>query len=59
HAAEGLGAAVQGDPVYGRAGPAMLLHAAQLRVPRDGKPPIEAEAPVPAAFVAAGFGIGE
>ncbi|MGJ3646982.1 RluA family pseudouridine synthase [Sphingomonas sp. GlSt437] len=58
HAAEGLGAPVLGDPVYGRAGPAMLLHAVALTVPREGKPAIEAEAPVPAAFVEAGFGIG-
>ena len=67
HAATALGAAVVGDPVYGRAdaaglptgsgqgpstgsGQGMLLHAATLRLPRAGKPPIEAEAPVPARF---------
>jgi tRNA pseudouridine32 synthase/23S rRNA pseudouridine746 synthase len=51
HAASGLGAAVVGDPVYGRADPAgMLLHAARLVVPRPGKAAIEAQAPVPARF---------
>lgn len=56
HAAEGLGAAVVGDPVYGRGGEAMLLHAAELVVPRPPKPDIAAEAPLPASFVEAGFG---
>ena len=56
HAAEGLGAAVAGDPVYGRALAAgMMLHAAALRVERAGKPPVEAEAPWPARFAALGF----
>ena len=51
HAATGLGAAVVGDPVYGRADPAgMLLHARRLVLPRPGKPAVEAEAPVPARF---------
>ena len=37
HALEGLGSAVVGDPVYGRADPVgMLLHAARLVVPRAG-----------------------
>ena len=56
HAAEGLGAPVAGDPVYGRAGGAMLLHAAALTVPRPPKPDIAAEAPLPASFAEAGFG---
>ena len=57
HAAEGLGCPVAGDPVYGTAGPhGMLLHAAALSVPRDGKPPVAAEAPLPDRFAAAGFG---
>lgn len=57
HAAEGLGCPVAGDPVYGRAGPhGMLLHAAELTVPRNGKPPVTAEAPIPERFAAAGFG---
>ncbi|PAX08745.1 RluA family pseudouridine synthase [Sphingomonas lenta] len=51
HAATGLGAAVLGDPVYGRAmREGMMLHAAGLRIPRDGKPPVEAEAPTPERF---------
>ena len=57
HAATGLGAAVVGDPVYGRADPAgMMLHAARLVVPRGAKPPVEADAPLPERFAAAGFG---
>ena len=57
HAAEGLGCPVAGDPVYGTAGPhGMLLHAAELTVPRNGKPPVAAEAPIPERFAAAGFG---
>lgn len=58
HAAEGLGAPVVGDPVYGRSGGAMLLHAAALTVPRPPKPDIAAEAPLPMAFTEAGFGDG-
>ena len=51
HAATGLGAAVVGDPVYGRADPAgMLLHALSLTLPRAGKAPVEATAPVPVRF---------
>lgn len=57
HAAEGLGCPVAGDPVYGAVSPqGMLLHAAALSVPRDGKPPVAAEAPLPERFAAAGFG---
>jgi tRNA pseudouridine32 synthase/23S rRNA pseudouridine746 synthase len=59
HAATGLGTPVVGDPVYGRDDPAgpsigsgqgMLLHAAELVVPRGTKEPIRAEAPVPDRF---------
>ncbi|WP_419810172.1 RluA family pseudouridine synthase [Sphingomonas sp.] len=51
HAATGLGAAVVGDPVYGRADKAgMLLHARALTLPRAGKEPVVAQAPVPARF---------
>jgi tRNA pseudouridine32 synthase/23S rRNA pseudouridine746 synthase len=51
HAASGLGVPVVGDPVYGRADPAgMLLHAADLVVPRPGKEPVKAEAPLPERF---------
>ena len=51
HAASGLGAAVVGDPVYGRSDPlGMLLHAAELVVPRPGKEPILGQAPLPERF---------
>jgi tRNA pseudouridine32 synthase/23S rRNA pseudouridine746 synthase len=60
HAASGLGAPVVGDPVYGRADRAgMMLHAASLSVPRAGKPPVEAEAPLPERFALLGFGASD
>ncbi len=61
HAASGLGAALLGDPIYGPDGDPegnlarTMLHAAALTMPRDGKPPIAARAPFPAAFAALGF----
>jgi tRNA pseudouridine32 synthase / 23S rRNA pseudouridine746 synthase len=55
HAAEGLGLPIVGDRVYGRAGDFMLLHAAGLRLERQGKPPVAAEAAVPQHFIDAGF----
>lgn len=62
HAAEGLGIPVVGDPVYGRggsgsaaAGGATLLHARSIELPRAGKPPITATAPLPDRFRQAGF----
>jgi tRNA pseudouridine32 synthase / 23S rRNA pseudouridine746 synthase len=55
HAAKGLGCPIVGDPVYGRGGEPMLLHALSLEVEREGKPPIEASAPLPLKFVKAGF----
>ena len=59
HAAEGLGAPVAGDKIYGRAGPhGMLLHAASLVVPRGAKADVSAVAPLPARFTQAGFGDG-
>ena len=58
HAAEGLGLPILGDPVYGKGGPAVMLHAAALTVPREGKPDIHAEAPLPARFHNIGFGRG-
>lgn len=56
HAAAGIGVPISGDPVYGRGGGDMLLHAISLTLDRGAKPPIEAEAPIPPAFAAAGFG---
>ena len=60
HAAAGLGAALLGDPVYGTGAgaPRTMLHAAGLTVQRDGKPPIEAIAPLPPDFAALGFSDG-
>jgi tRNA pseudouridine32 synthase / 23S rRNA pseudouridine746 synthase len=57
HAASGLGVPLAGDPVYGgKAGaPRTMLHAAGLVVPREGKPAIQAVAPLPADFAALGF----
>lgn len=56
HAASGIGIAIAGDPVYGSGRGPMLLHALSIRVEREGKPPIEATAPLPPTFVQAGFG---
>ncbi len=59
HAASGLGIPIVGDPHYGRAERGgMLLHAQRLSLPREGKAAIEAEAPLPERFAAAGFGEG-
>ena len=58
HAAEGLGIPIMGDPVYGAGGPAVMLHAQALTVPREGKPDVHAEAPLPVRFHNVGFGIG-
>ena len=60
HAASGLGAPLLGDPVYGdgKGAARTMLHAAALTVPRANKPAIEARAPLPADFVALGFGDG-
>lgn len=55
HAAYGLHTAIVGDPVYGKGGELMLLHSAFLSLPRDGKPPVEARAPLPERFALAGF----
>ncbi|MXO70330.1 RluA family pseudouridine synthase [Alteraurantiacibacter buctensis] len=57
HCASGIGVPLLGDPVYGeKAGFARtMLHAAAITVPREGKPPIEAEAPMPADFLHLGF----
>ncbi|MBC2776861.1 RluA family pseudouridine synthase [Parasphingopyxis marina] len=50
HAREGLGMPIMGDPVYGTADGPMLLHARALVVPRPGKRPVEASAPLPGRF---------
>jgi tRNA pseudouridine32 synthase/23S rRNA pseudouridine746 synthase len=55
HALHGLGAAIAGDPVYGDGKGPMLLHASALSLEREGKRPIEAEAPLPPSFPYAGF----
>lgn len=57
HCASGIGVPLLGDPVYGtQAGFARtMLHAAAITVPREGKPPIQAEAPMPADFLHLGF----
>lgn len=62
HAAEGLGFPITGDLVYGAAGGRpLMLHAAQLTVPRPGKPDVHGEAPTPLRFKEMGFGgfVGE
>ncbi|WP_341710951.1 RNA pseudouridine synthase [Erythrobacter sp.] len=60
HALTGLGIPLLGDPVYGdgKGAPRTMLHAASLTVPREGKPPIEASAPLPRDFAALGFSDG-
>jgi tRNA pseudouridine32 synthase/23S rRNA pseudouridine746 synthase len=60
HAASGIGVPLLGDPVYGDGTGAArtMLHAAGLEVAREGKPPIVASAPLPAAFAALGFADG-
>lgn len=65
HSASGLGAPLLGDPIYGDGqkqatrAPRTMLHAAGLTVHRDGKPPIEAVAPLPPEFTALGFADGQ
>jgi tRNA pseudouridine32 synthase/23S rRNA pseudouridine746 synthase len=57
HLASGIDRPIIGDPVYGAAAAqGMMLHAWRLVVPRGAKPPISAEAPIPARFAAYGFG---
>ncbi len=60
HCQAGLGMPLLGDPVYGNGKGAArtMLHAAALSVPREGKAPIEATAPMPQDFTALGFGDG-
>lgn len=60
HSVAGLGHPLLGDPVYGSGKGAgrTMLHAERLLVPRDGKPAIEAHAPLPADFVSLGVDNG-
>ena len=52
-----LGCPLLGDPVYGQSaeGQRTMLHARALTVPREGKPPVTATAPLPDDFRALGF----
>lgn len=58
HALAGLGHALLHDPVYGTDTPGRrtMLHARALVVPREGKGPISAVAPLPGDFRLLGFG---
>lgn len=60
HAQHALGHALLGDAVYGdgRGAGRTMLHAAGLTIPRQGKDPIVAAAPLPADFRALGFSDG-
>jgi tRNA pseudouridine32 synthase/23S rRNA pseudouridine746 synthase len=60
HALAGLGIPLLGDPIYGngRGARRTMLHAESLIVHREGKTPIEAQAPLPADFTALGVGDG-
>jgi len=58
HAADGMGIPILGDPVYGAGGPAMMLHATELTVPREGKPDVHGVSPLPVRFHNSGFDIG-
>jgi tRNA pseudouridine32 synthase/23S rRNA pseudouridine746 synthase len=57
HALKGLGAPLVGDPIYGDGSGAKrtLLHAVELTVEREGKPPVHAVAPMPQDFLDLGF----
>jgi tRNA pseudouridine32 synthase / 23S rRNA pseudouridine746 synthase len=57
HALSGLGCPILGDPLYGNGRGAMMLHASQLIVPREGKPPIEAASALPERFATLGFAL--
>ena len=61
HCQAGLGMSLLGDPVYGngKGAPRTMLHAAAIGVPRDGKPPLAATAPLPRDFTALGFVDGQ
>jgi tRNA pseudouridine32 synthase / 23S rRNA pseudouridine746 synthase len=61
HALNGLGVGILGDPVYHLEGAGtgwtggLVLHARGITLTRDGKPPVDAVAPVPPIFALAGF----
>lgn len=56
HALHGLGHALIGDPLYGKADTAgLMLHSHFLRLQRPGKADIAARAAMPARFCALGF----
>ncbi len=57
HAASGLGLPIMGDMMYGRSGSGLMLHATFLSIPRDGKPAVEANAPLPLRFERLGFAL--
>lgn len=54
HAEHAFGRALLGDPIYGHKDARVrrtMLHASALTVPRDGKPEIIGEAPLPQDFI--------
>jgi tRNA pseudouridine32 synthase/23S rRNA pseudouridine746 synthase len=57
HAAHAFGHALLGDAIYGTSDgrSRTMLHAAALALTREGKPPVQAEAPTPGDFLALGF----
>src|SRR3546814_19093624 len=56
HAASGLGAAVVGEPVYGRGGAAMLRQARRLDLPSgDGRTTVTVPVPLTDSSRSAGF----
>ena len=67
HAASGLGVPLLGDPVYGPTSPDFpeyegraartMLHSAAISVPRLGREPVAARAPLPVDFAAFGFSV--
>jgi tRNA pseudouridine32 synthase/23S rRNA pseudouridine746 synthase len=65
HALYGLGIGILGDPVYRAEGDGtgwtggLVLHARRITLARDGKPPVDAVAPVPPIFAQAGFADAE
>ncbi len=57
HAEHAFGRSLLGDPVYGHKDARVsrtMLHASALTLPRENKPDIAAEAPLPADFLALG-----